>query len=153
MTHVFFFFLMLWVILSLLYPDSFVCGFTTPMWSQESGSTAPSDIISCCLKSSLLALSCVLEDDHINFKISAAVQNEAARQHAAVVKADTTDIAACSISVKWRAQWNHCSQEEFMRIEGENSHRGWMHLVEEAYETERGGRKDKKKKMFFFLSL
>lgn len=71
-----------------------------PLWSQESSSTALSDIISCCLKLSLLALSCVLEYDNIHIGISAAVQREAARLHTALLKADTADMAAWSITMK-----------------------------------------------------
>lgn len=35
-----------------------------------------------------------------------------------------------------------------MRREGENNCRGWRNLVEKAYETERGGRKEKRKMYF-----
>lgn len=35
-----------------------------------------------------------------------------------------------------------------MRIERVNNCRGWRHLVEEAYETERGGRKEKTQMYF-----
>lgn len=35
-----------------------------------------------------------------------------------------------------------------MRREGQNNCRGWRHLVEEAYETERGSRKEKRKMHF-----
>lgn len=35
-----------------------------------------------------------------------------------------------------------------MRREGLNNCRGWRHLVEEAYETDRGNRKEKRKMNF-----
>lgn len=140
------FFLMLWVILSLLYPVSFVCGFTTPLWSQESGSTALSDIISCSRPCWLWLVSLNM----IIFILEYQQQYKGRHQGCVQHWWKQTQLTWQHGALAWTEghSWTTAVKEVFIRREGENNCQGWRHLVEKAYETEREGRKERRKMYF-----
>lgn len=142
-----FFSLMLWVILSLLYPDSFVCGFTNPPGLKSPAQQRCLTLFP-VVKSSLLVLSYVL--NMIIFILEYQQQYREKKQGCIQLWWKQTQLTGQHGAWAWSEGHSRTTavNKEFMRREGENNCRGWRNLVEKAYETERGGRKEKRKMYF-----